>query len=163
MRKFRGQKKYYKRLLEKNLDVYFDNLDFQSWFDLWHTHPDWNGYGNISWRHRHQHLKALIRYFNYLKERISGRTGDFQIYLTIDINDSSQDAVFIHTANPNEDNFPIRFEAHSSRLEIPKELNDFIESLDLESFHYQWERDGKPVSMVFLYDQAIGLPIRAMK
>ena len=96
MKKFRGQKKYYKRLLENDLDAYFDNLDFQSWFDMWHTHPDWRGYGNISWKHRLQHLKALVRWFNYLKDKISEKSEEFQIFMMVDINDSGQDAVFIH-------------------------------------------------------------------
>ena len=160
MKKIRGQKKYYKRLLENDLDAYFDNLDFQSWFDMWHTHPDWRGYGNISWKHRHQHLKALVRWFNYLKEKISEKTEEFQIFMMVDINDSGQDAVFIHTANPNIENFPVQFEEHNNRLIMSNQLKEFIESLNLEFFHHKWTRDNKPVSIVFLYDQAIGLPIK---
>ncbi|MBI4855121.1 MAG: hypothetical protein HY818_00020 [Acetobacterium woodii] len=142
------------------MDAYFDNLDFKSWFDMWHTHPDWRGYGNISWKHRHQHLKALVRRFNYLKGKISEKADEFQVFMMVDINDSGQDAVFIHTANPNEENFPVRFEEHKSQLKMSNQLKEFIESLNLEFFNYRWTRDNKPVSMVFLYDPAIGLPIR---
>jgi hypothetical protein len=160
MRKFRGQKRYYKNLLENDLDLYFHNLDFHSWFDLWHDHPDWNGYGNISWKHRHKHLKALIRRFNYLKGRLSVRTEEFQVYSMININDSYQDAVFIHTENPNQDNFPIRIEEYTNPLKLPKPLNEFIESLDFDAFHHKWIRDNKPVFNVFLYDRDMGLPIK---
>lgn len=162
MKKFRGQKKYYKKLLENDLDAYFNNLDFQSWFDMWHTHTDWRGYGNISWKHRHQHLKALVRRFNFLKNKISEKSEEFQIFIMVDINDSSQDAVFIHTGNPNEENFPIQFKEYNGRIKMSKELTEFIESLNIEYFRYKWTRDNKPVCIVFLYDQAIGLPLRTM-
>ena len=45
------------RRFKKKMDLYWDrevkkakkcidSLDFSTWFDFWHTHPDWNSKGN---------------------------------------------------------------------------------------------------------------------
>lgn len=159
MKKFRGKKRYYKRLLNNDLDYYFGNLDLNSWFDFWHDHPDWDGYGNISWKHRFQHLQALIRRFNYLKDNLRDRKEDFQIFCLIDIKDSSQDSVFIHTKNPNHDNFPVKFERHIGNIDIPIQLRDFAESSGYEWFFYKWNRNDELVNLIYIYDKNVGLSI----
>jgi hypothetical protein len=159
MRKFRGQKKYYKRLLNNDLDVYFDNLDFHSWFDFWHDHPDWYGYSNISWKHRYQHLQALMQRFNYLKEKFRKRTEDFQTFCIIDINDSSQDSVYIHTKNPNQDNFPVQVERYNGNIRIFDQLRDFLESSGYEWFFNKWNRDDEIVNLIYIYDKETGRSI----
>ena len=54
MKKQRGLKRYYNNLQTKNDD--WSGLNFidpeKSWFDLWHTHFDWYGYGNHSFKKR---------------------------------------------------------------------------------------------------------------
>jgi len=159
MRKFRGQKRYYKKLLNNDLDVYFDNLDYNSWFNFWHDHPDWYGYGNISWKHLSLHLKALIRRFNYLKTKLSNRSEDFQIFCIIDINDSSQNAVYIHTKNPNQDNFPVQVEKHDGNISISGQLRELLKSSGYDWFFYKWNRDDEIVTLIYLYDKNMGLLI----
>ena len=161
MKKFRGQKRYYKRLLKNDLDVYFDNLDFHSWFDFWHDHPDWFGYSKISWKHRKQHLVALMRRFNYLKGKLTSRTEDFQVFCIIDIKDSSQDSVYIHTRNPNQDNFPVQVEKHIGNIGISDQLWDFVESSGYEWFFNQWNRDNEIVNLIYIYEKNIGQSIEA--
>lgn len=34
----------------------------------------------------------------------------FQIWIIIDLNDSGQDAIYMHTKNPNSNNFPIKWQ-----------------------------------------------------
>lgn len=159
MKKFRGQKKYYKRLLNNDLDAYFENLDFNSWFDYWHDHPDLYGYGNLSWKNRELHLLALIRRYNFLKEKLRNRTDKFQIFCLIDINDSSQDSVFVHTKNPNHDDFPAKFERYSGNLSISKQIRDFVESSGYDWFFHTWDRDNEMVNLIYVYDKNVGLSI----
>lgn len=83
--------------------------------------------------------------------------------MMIDINDASQDAVFIHTENPNDDNFLIQFEKNGSKFKMANQLKEFIDSIDFEYFRHEWIRDNKPVSIVFLYERNVGVSIKAGK
>ena len=159
MGKFRGQKRYYKRLLNNDLNIYFDRLDFNSWFDFWHDHPDWDGYGNISWKHRRQHLNALIRRFEFVKEKLRDRVDDFQTFCIIDCNDSSQDAVYIHTKNPNQDNFPVKFDRHDISIGIPFLLKEFARFSGYKWFLNEWDRDGEIIKLIYIYDENVGLSL----
>jgi hypothetical protein len=71
------------------------------WFDLWHTHPS---------------DSAANRWANLLSAwasveaagRASGRP--WQSWLVIEPDEPRDDAVYLHTPNPNRDNFPYPFE-----------------------------------------------------
>ena len=71
-KKKRGLRRYYKNLPLKNSD--WSELNFtdaeQAWFDLWHTHFDWDGYGNTSFKARKPHLDQLIKHLDSLLETI---------------------------------------------------------------------------------------------
>ena len=49
-----------------------------------------------------------------------------QAWLQIDAFDSSQDAVYLHTANPNSDNFPNAFKGTRWDAPIPDRLKEFV-------------------------------------
>lgn len=71
MKKFRGKRRYFRNLKkEQNLDAY--DLDFSddSWFDFWHTHLDYDGYGNRSLKIRKIHIKSLFILTNNLNEKL---------------------------------------------------------------------------------------------
>lgn len=109
MKKHRGLRRYYKRLATENdLDKakWLDIDDPKTWFDNWHLHFDWKGYGNDSFKRRKPHLDKLFRHFDLLKQRTGHLKKDFQLYAIILDNESSDDALFLHTQNPNADNFP---------------------------------------------------------
>jgi len=93
-------------------------LDFsggpKSWFDLWHTHVDWRGKGNGNWMVRKRSIMKLIRLYEEFKEALKNYPHDYQLWIEIDVMDSGQDAVYIHTKNPNADNFPIKVRAIKS-------------------------------------------------
>ena len=87
-------------------------LDFsggpKSWFDLGHTHVDWDGDGNKDWKNRERFLTELFGLYDQYKSELKKYPREYQLWVTIDDNDSGQDAVYIHTMNPNADNFPIK-------------------------------------------------------
>ncbi len=159
MRKIRGQRRYFNTLLNGDLEKYFDRLAFNSWFDFWHDHPDWYGLGKKSWKAREPHLKALLRRFEFLKRKLSDRKEDFQTFCIIDIDDSSQDAIYIHTRNPNQDNFPTLFERYDGELNIQNQLRELIESSGNNWFYHQWNRENEIVNMILLYDKNTGIPV----
>ena len=60
----------------------------ESWFDLWHTHVDWDGKGNRDWATRKKYLKLLRGTFDKLKLELKRYPHDFQLRIVIDENDS---------------------------------------------------------------------------
>jgi hypothetical protein len=134
IRKHRGLKRYYRNLAIKNDFDKATWLDFENsatWFDNWHLHFDWKGYGNDSFKRRKPHLDKLFRHFDMLVDRTKRLKTDFQLYAVLLDMDSSNDALFLHTPNPNNSQFPFQF----SDLELTstltnKNLNDYINNLD---------------------------------
>lgn len=134
MRKHRGLKRYYKNLATENdLDkatwLDFDNPE--TWFDNWHLHFDWKGYGNDSFKRRKPHLDKLIRHFDLLVEKTKQLKKDFQLYSILLDFDSYSDALFLHTPNPNNSQFPFKIsDLQLTTTLTNKQLNDYINKLD---------------------------------
>lgn len=65
------KKRYFRNLWRGSTAEHYD-LDFrkEGWFDLWHTHLDFYGLGNISLKIRGEHIKAHIALYNGLLERL---------------------------------------------------------------------------------------------
>ena len=135
MKKQRGLRRYYKNLAFQND---FENaifLDFQNdpnaWFDKWHWHFDWSGFGNHSFKKRKPHLDKLFRHFEMLIERTKCLKIEFQLFALILDNDSSSDAVFLHTSNPNNNDFPLTWENLSEECTLKnKNLTEYVNQLN---------------------------------
>ncbi|GAB3638573.1 hypothetical protein GCM10027422_41630 [Hymenobacter arcticus] len=111
IKKHRGLKRYYKNLAVKNdLDkaTWLDFGNSKTWFDKWHLHFDWKGYGNDSFKSRKPHLDKLFRHFDMLVDKTKKLGTDFQLYAVLLDFDSSSDALFLHTPNPNNSQFPFK-------------------------------------------------------
>jgi hypothetical protein len=48
------------------------------------------------------------------------------VWLLVDAADSSQDAVYLHTPNPNAANFPNPFAGTAWDAEVPERLREFL-------------------------------------
>lgn len=123
-RKVRGRRRYYRALRR---DAGRFSVQPSGWYDYMHWHADWSGLGNRRWQERREHLAALFTMFRRLLAETSGWKSPHQVWLQIDAADSSQDAVYLHTPNPNRDNFPNRFESVDWDAEIPERLREFID------------------------------------
>ncbi|MFN5169407.1 MAG: hypothetical protein ACK5DD_07270 [Cyclobacteriaceae bacterium] len=112
------------------------NLDFsggqKSWFDFWHIHVDRDGRGNKDWETREKYLKQLIETYYQLKSKLKTYPNDFQLWIMIDEHESKSDCVYIHTRNPNADNFPTKATSDNKNSIRDKNLKKFIDSLDFE-------------------------------
>ncbi|MEY8351308.1 hypothetical protein AALF16_24165 [Bacillus cereus] len=128
MKKFRGKKRYFRQLWDKtNIHTCYIELNNKSWFDFWHTHLDFWGVGNNSLKFRKEHIKAHIAFYNNLLVKLETLNKPYQSWVSIDINDAGQDAVYIHTPNPNSDNYPYKNYDINWNCSIPcmfKELVD---------------------------------------
>lgn len=134
IRKHRGLKRYYRNLATRNDFDKATWLDFgnpETWFDNWHLHFDAKGYGNNSFKRRKPHLDKLFRHFDLLVERTKHLKTDFQLYAVLLDFDSYSDALFLHTPNPNNTQFPFKVsDLRSTTTLTNKQLNDYINNLE---------------------------------
>lgn len=133
------------------------NLDFsggpKSWFDLWHTHVDLTGEGNQDWPSRRKYLETLLKTFDFLKQQLQLYPHEFQLWIMIDENDSGQDCVYIHTKNPNANNFPIKVAADSKIRIKDESLKKFVGSLSFEKVRVSTS-DG---DVYYLFEKGTGI------
>lgn len=134
IKKHRGLRRYYKRLVTENdLDkaTWLDFGNPDTWFDNWHLHFDWRGYGNDSFKRRKPHLDKLFRHFELLVDKTKGLKNDFQLYSILLDYDSYSDALFLHTPNPNNSQFPFKIsDLQPTTTLTNKQLDGYINNLD---------------------------------
>jgi len=132
-------------------------LDFsggpKSWFDLWHTHVDWDGEGNKDWKKREMFLAELFGLYDQYKSELKKYPQEYRLWVTIDDNDSGQDAVYIHTKNPNADNFPIKVPGDKVLKTKNKQLKTFLGASAFDIIRYE-TKDG---DIYYLFDKGTGI------
>jgi hypothetical protein len=121
--KVRGRRGYY-RSLRREAESF--SVKPSEWYDYMHWHVDWSGVGNLRWKERREHLSALFTMFRRVVAETDSLTSPYQVWLQVDASDSAQDAVYLHTPNPNEHNFPNTFEGVVWEAPIPERLRQFI-------------------------------------
>ena len=141
-RKLRGARRYY-RGLERRAAAFSPDLRGGNWFDLYHTHFDWLGHGRRGEAHRRQHLTALFTAFHRVAEqaRTSGRP--LQVWLSIAADhEVEQDALYVHSANPNGTPFPYPFPGVEWGVPVPRFLQGLVDEAthDVGYFEYEGQR-----------------------
>ena len=127
MKKLRGGKRYYHRLL-KTAAAFSIDLEPPQWYDLWHQHFDERGYSRRSRRARVQHLDALFMALRRALEQASGTMTAVQVFVSIaPESQAEQDALHVHTPNPKGTPFPHRFEGVQWDVLPPPVLRAFVE------------------------------------
>ncbi|MFB7155699.1 hypothetical protein [Lysinibacillus sp. NPDC056232] len=140
MKKFRGKKRYFHNL-SRELDVAHYDLDFgeEGWFDIWHTHLDFYGLGDSSLKLRRAHIKAHIILYNRLLKNLQVFEKPYQSWIELVDEDAGLDGVYIHTSNPNDNNFPLKLENIEWDYPIPKQYKDLINLNEFNVGHYTGE------------------------
>lgn len=146
MKKFRGKKRYFRNLWKETTAGQYD-VDFgkEGWFDLWHTHLDFYGLGKNSLKIRREHIKAHIALHNSLSGKLETLGKPYQSWFELVEEDAGLDAVYIHTPNPNEDNFPLKIENIEWDCTVPKSFKDLINLNEFNVGHYKWESNNSYV------------------
>ncbi|SUI86759.1 Uncharacterised protein [Shewanella putrefaciens] len=95
--------------MEKRCERGLSDIDTDSWFDLWHMHPDWDGKGNARPENRHKSIELTYKYLKKAEALTEYRGKELQCFaiLTIDTMDNS---VYIHSQNPNGSEFPFKYD-----------------------------------------------------
>jgi len=127
MKKFRGKRRYFKDL-KIHRDSFELSFEKDSWFDFWHTHYDWDGLGNNKWKMRRPHLDVLFNHFSLYQEKLQAFEKPFQLFILVNDIDSSQDAIYIHSENPNQANFPFALEENLVCTLKNKQLINYLNS-----------------------------------
>ncbi len=71
------------------------------WFDYWHQHLDWDGFGDLSPRLRRIFLEGHARLFRYYALQAHLLAKPYQLSIVLLVDDARQDAVYFHTPNPH--------------------------------------------------------------
>ena len=134
MKRQRGIKKYYKNLaIQVDFERSALKIDFQNpigWLKYDHWHFDPKALGNNSFKRRKPHLDKLFRHFDFLVAKTANCKFDFQLYSLILDFDSSADALFLHTPDGDNCQFPFKIEDLSVTTTLKnEELNKYIDNL----------------------------------
>ena len=70
------------------------------WWNYWHYHADWEGWGNLRWTYRREGLRALALVFRRIAKKPPAEP--FQLWIWLNGTDAGQDAAYLsvqtHTA-----------------------------------------------------------------
>lgn len=151
----RDLKKHY-RNIERTLRDFNIDLSEESWYRMWHIHLDWDGITSLSDKHRKIHILYYTKILNKINDQTRRNKRDFQTWIYLDGGDGTNDALYIHTRNP-EDDFPYCLDNIEWDTEIPPIL---IGLLDLSTF-YIWKFKGKKENMpsYIIQKRELGLKI----
>jgi len=162
-RRLRGQRRYLRRLLQRA--AAFDiHPGPGMWWDLWHYHADSEGWGNWGWRLRRAHISALAKVFQTIASRSAEFSTPFQAWIFLSGADSGADATYLHTPNPNGENFPlrvpdIRFDSRAA-IQVAAGLESLIPGIRVgEIIHPDPDRPTRMVRDFLAFSQGVGVPI----
>src|SRR5262245_33936914 len=118
VRRIRGKGRHFRNVLRaaERFAIYPER---DSWWDLWHYHADWRGFGNLGWRYRREYARALGIVFSRIVAVSDQFATPFQVFLSLQSTDAGGDAVYLHTPNPNGTPFPYVPKAMAWGMELP--------------------------------------------
>jgi hypothetical protein len=112
---------YSERLKRRGKRFHLDMRPKQ-WCDLWHTHFDWDGAGDKRWIDRRRHLTALFTAMARARKELAGWGKPHQLFAQVYPKDSANDALYVHTPNPNGTSFPLIHDGARKLSTLPRLL-----------------------------------------
>jgi len=157
-KKHRGLKRYYKNLITKIDPDEISKLAVDNpkpWFKSQHLHFDIRGYGNNSFKRRKLHLEKLFRHFEFLVEITKNSKAGFQLYAVLCDYHSRSDALFLHTPNPENNQFPFKVsDLQQATTLTNKSLNEYVDHLN----GYQIRYGNAGEAFCLLFKENVGEP-----
>lgn len=99
-RKQRPLVRYWARMRKGGFDP-LHGLDAGTWFNHWHTHPDWEGKGDRGQADLQASADLLYLLLQEAESLVRHRGGAVQCWATFVPAQSDQSGVFLHSANPH--------------------------------------------------------------
>ncbi|WP_236726974.1 hypothetical protein [Xanthomonas cannabis] len=134
-----------------------DRLDPHSWFDLWHTHVDWNGRGRASAEDRHMVNAVAVRVLGYLEARLAQPGAAVQVWADLSP-DTIGTAIYAHSANPNGSTFPFNFPEADWQQPPPAHVAAILPATHRAG---AVSCDGSTRHIVQRWPQRVGMEVRA--
>lgn len=161
MKKRRGLRRYYRKLRRLNefasaMSWLGDIHDPESWFDYAHIHFDWSGYGDFRWKERAEHLDVMFRHYDMFAGECWQVDRAFQVYAVVHEFDSGSDALYLHTPNPNGDNYPMRWNYTETCTFRTRNLIDYLEKLKAKGYSVLYAPAGSRYSDCIVYRESLG-------
>ena len=156
MKKFRGKKRYFRKLWRK-VDLFNLEIDDKTWFDFWHIHLDFYGVGNQSLKVRKEHIKAQVMLYDKLLKELESIQLPYQSWICIHEEDTGSDAVYIHTPNPNFDYFPHLPPGLNWSCELPTSFRELIDQDKYNVGFYKSEYE----ETYFIQSKTHGIPLNS--
>lgn len=127
MKKFRGKARYYRNLKKEEIPVWLDIRSHEkNWFDFFHQHIFTKDIGIVSWKSRKQHLDCLFRLAEKYEKEVKYLNRDFQLWININEFDYEDDAIYLHTENPNNSEFPWRINDQPEKEATNRNLDHYL-------------------------------------
>lgn len=121
---------------------------------MWHTHADWEGWSNLGWSFRLKHIEVLCIIFNRLAEGLRNYHQQYQLWICLNQNDASQDAIFLHTQN--SENFPCKFPQAQWGIPLIEDVfRDLLPSYKIRAGIQQWNKS----QVFYIYSLELGEPL----
>ena len=111
------------------------------WFAFSHTHLDFFGVGENSLKIRKEHIKAHIALYIRLLKQLEAFEKPYQTWICIHEQDPMLDAVYVHSPNPNDDDFPHKLEELEPNCMLPHTFKDLVDlhQFDVSRYHSEGE------------------------
>jgi hypothetical protein len=135
------------------------SLDFNShrgsWFDMWHTHMDWSGKGNDDAAARTTYLIEAMKAFDTFCSKMEDRPQPYQAWILVDLTDSSEDAIYLHSPDPAGDSpFPFSIGLQRQDPDADDELSQVFTQRGFVRYMQPSHDD-----MYFFARPGVGLPL----
>ena len=143
-----ADRRYYRKLTSKSRN-YAVRMDKKQWCDLHHDHFDWDGKGNTGRAHRVRHLNALLRALRRARIELERYGRPYQLFAYVDLKNSANDALYVHTPNPNGTEFPNPIGSVSVPAQAPPLLGARVDPR-----HYEVRRYGESGSIFYVIPRA---------
>lgn len=118
------------------------------WWNYWHYHADWEGWGNLRWTYRREGLRALALVFRRIAQKPP--TEPFQLWIRLDDSDAGQDAVYLLSPNPHSP-FPLHLESNWNDHRLMPLMRELLTDYEL----CIGQSGG-----LFIYSPAVGIPLK---
>jgi len=156
--KLRGRKKYYRNLINQEIPEWIDFENSDNWFDFFHQHIDNKDKGNKSWKSRKQHLDALFALAEKYEIELSKMNRDYQFWININERDSDDDAIYIHTKNPNKSEFPIKVKNYPDLKSKNENLEKYLESKTYRIIRFPvYDENESELINYYLFKDGLGI------
>jgi hypothetical protein len=159
-RKLRGKRRYFRQVAARAA-AFTITPGPGRWWDLWHYHADWPGWGSVRWSYRRQHLAALGVVYATVCRAAPRFTTPFQTWVALSTG-AGGDATYVHTPNPNADDFPfVAVDTAWDELRDPELVALFPPGLSLRVGRSTRPSDDEVDRGWLIYSPDVGVPLEA--